>query len=409
MLIEFKFRNFLSYKDETTISLAPVESFKELKKTNSTKTKREELNLLKSIAVFGSNGGGKSNLINALGFLDGMVHNSFADSLKKEEDKIERDYFFKLSTLTENKPSMFEVTFLLEDVIYRYGFEINRNTIVSEWLYKKLEKETMLFERTGTDFNINKSGFKEGLKRKNEVNHNVLFLSLLAQYNGTLSSQIFHWFKCFNVVSGLHDNHYNKITKHLIKNDPNFQLWLSRALRFLEITDVSLNKEDDNELLVFHSKYDENNLYRESIPMLLEKEESQGTRKLIYLLGALYDTLTHGKVLCIDEFDNKLHPNLTIKLLKFFHEYNLKGAQFIFTAHDSILLDKIVFRRDQIWFVDRNQFGASEIYPMSDFDSKVVRSTSDFRKKYLESIFGAAETINITDQLIELMYADGKE
>lgn len=409
MLIEFKFRNFLSYKDETSISFAPVESFKELKKSNATKTGRKELNLLKSLAVFGSNGGGKSNLINALGFLDGMVHNSFADSLKKEEDKNERDYFFKLSTVTENKPSMFEVTFVLEDAIYRYGFEINRNTIVSEWLYKKLEKETMLFERTGSDFNINKAGFKEGLKRKDEVNYNVLFLSLLAQYNGTLSSKIFHWFRCFNVVSGLHDNHYNKITKLLIKNDPNFQLWLSRALRFLEITDVSLNKEDDDELLVFHSKYDANNLYSESVSMLLELEESQGTRKLIYLLGALYDTLIHGKVLCIDEFDNKLHPNLTIKLLKFFHEYNLRGAQFIFTAHDSILLDKKVFRRDQIWFVDRNQFGASELYPMSDFDASVVRSTSDFRKKYLESVFGAAETIKITDQLINLMYADGKE
>lgn len=407
MLIEFRFRNFLSYKDETRISLVPVESFKELKNDNIFKTKREDLNLLKSLAVFGSNGGGKSNLITAFAFLDGMVHNSFADSLKKEEKKNQREYYFKLNTETENKPSMFEVTFLVEDTVYRYGFETINSIIVSEWLYKKLEKETMLFERTGSDFEINKSGFKEGLKRKEEVNRNVLFISLLAQYNGPISSQIFNWFNCFNAVSGLHNNHYDKITKFLLKRDPQFQLWLSRALRFLEITEVSSNKDDNEELLVFHSKYDANNLFRESVPMLLEKEESQGTRKLIYLLGAFYDTLTQGKVLCIDEFDNKLHPNLTVKLLRFFHEFNRKGAQLIFTAHDSILLDKKLLRRDQIWFVDRNQFGASELYPMSDFDSSVVRSTSDFRKKYLESVFGAAESITITNELINLMYADG--
>jgi AAA15 family ATPase/GTPase len=407
MLIEFKFSNFLSYKDETVISMVPVESFKELKKSNTSSTKRKELNLLKSISIFGSNGGGKSNFINALGFVDGMVHNSFANSLKKEEEKESRDYFFKLNTSTENKPSTFEITFIVDEIIYRYGFEISKNTIVSEWLYKKVEKETMLFERIGSDFNINKSGFKEGLKRKEEVNSNVLFLSLLAQYNGIVSSQIFNWFKCFNIVSGLHNYHHNNITKVLLKHDHNFPTWLSRALRFLEVTDIKVNNEDENELLVFHSKYDENNLYHESIPMLLEKEESQGTRKLIYLLGAIYDTIIQGKLLCIDEFDNKLHPNLTIKLLSFFHEHNYRGAQLIFTAHDSILLDKKVFRRDQIWFVDRNQFGASELYPMSDFDSSVVRSTSDFRKKYLESTFGAAETLNITEQLIDLMYSDG--
>ena len=107
----------------------------------------------------------------------------------------------------------------------------------------------------------------------------------------------------------------------------------------------------------------------------------------------------------IDELDSKLHPNLTKKLLEFFHKFNFNNSQFIFTAHDSVLLDKEIFRRDQIWFVDRNKFGISELYSMSDFDASVVRNTSDFRKKYLEMTFGAANSIDITNQLIELMYA----
>ena len=105
----------------------------------------------------------------------------------------------------------------------------------------------------------------------------------------------------------------------------------------------------------------------------------------------------------IDEFDSKLHPNLSLKLIRLFHEFNNNGAQFIITAHDPTLLDKDVFRRDQIWFVDRNQFGASELYPMSDFKATDgLRNMSDFRKKYLKSDFGAAESIEFSEPFINL-------
>jgi AAA15 family ATPase/GTPase len=95
---------------------------------------------------------------------------------------------------------------------------------------------------------------------------------------------------------------------------------------------------------------------------------------------------------------------LTKKLIEFFHKLNRNNAQFIFTALDSILLDKEIFRRDQIWFVDKNKFGSSELYSMSEFNATVVRNSSDFRKKYLEMNFGAADTIDISEKLIGLMY-----
>jgi hypothetical protein len=399
MLIQFKFRNFLSYKEEATLLMTSIKSFKELVNTHIINSDKG-FDLLKSSAIYGSNGGGKSNFISAMGFMKNLIHTSFADSLKKEEERSFADFYYKLNESTENEPSFFEVSFIKNDVIYRYGFEILEREIISEWLYRKKEVEVLLFERKKSKFKINKSGFPEGNKYNKEVNSNVLFLSHLSQYNSKESKSVFEWFRCLNVVSGLKDESYKNVTMTLLQDVPQFKAWLSIAVKFLEISNIDTSKEKD--IITYHNKFDSNNVIVDSVPFQFH-EESDGTRKLIYLLGALYDTLMNGKVLFIDELDSKLHPNLTKKLLEFFHLLNKKNAQFIFTAHDAILLDKDLFRRDQIWFVDRNKFGESEFYSMSEFDASVVRNTSDYRKKYLENKFGAAETMDITNQLIELM------
>ena len=402
MLIEFKYSNFLSYKDETSLLMTPVKSFKEHKGTHIIKTNRG-FELLKTAAVYGKNGGGKSNFIAAMGFMKKIIHNSFADSLKKEEDRGRKDFNFKLAEESESLPSCFEVSFLSEnDIIYRYGFEIKGYKIIKEWLFKKVEVETPLFERNESKFKINSSGFAEGNKYKKDVNANVLFLSHLAQNNTNVASNVFEWFRDVNVVSGLDDRHYKNVTKNLLNDVPEFKAWLSLAVKFLEIANIKTSK--DKNIITYHNKFDENNVIVDSVAFDFEREESQGTKKLIYLLGAVYDTLMLGKRLFIDEIDSKLHPNLSKKLLELFHRLNIRNAQFIFTAHDAVLLDKDLFRRDQIWFVDRNKFGASELYSMSEFNADVVRNSSDFRKKYLDSVFGAAETLDITDELIKLMY-----
>jgi len=401
MLVEFKFKNFLSYKEETSLLMTKVKSFKELKNTNI--INNNHFDLLKTATIYGSNGGGKSNLIKAMGFMKSIVHNSFAESLKKEEDRENKDYYFKLNDDTENEPSFFEVSFIKNEILYRYGFEIKGYEIISEWLTNKKETETVLFERKLKTFKINNSSFSEGNKHKNDVNSNVLFLSYLAQNNAKISSEIFDWFENLNTVSGLVNIQYKNVTKELLKTDKKFKLWLSVAVKFLNITNIDTT--NDNKIVTYHNKFDKNDIIIDSVPFDFELNESEGTKKLIYLLGAIYDSLHNSKILFIDELDSKLHPNLTKKLLDFFHKFNLNNSQFIFTAHDSVLLDKEIFRRDQIWFVDRNKFGISELYSMSDFDASVVRNTSDFRKKYLEMTFGAANSIDITNQLIELMYA----
>lgn len=223
----------------------------------------------------------------------------------------------------------------------------------------------------------------------------------MAQNNAKESSNVVEWFFNVNVISGLEDSNHKNVTSLLLTKSSKFKAWLNLAVRFLEISNIDTTK--DKNIVTYHNKFDENNIIIDSVAFDFEIDESQGTRKLIYLLGALYDTLMNGKILFIDELDSKLHPNLTKKILEFFHKFNFKNSQFIFTAHDAILLDKELLRRDQIWFVDRNKFGSSELYSMSDFDASVVRNTSDFRKKYLESVFGAAETLEITNDLIDLM------
>lgn len=401
MIIEFKFKNFTSYKEETIINMTSVKSFKELKKSNVITDIDRNFDLLKSAAIFGSNGGGKSNFIQAILFMKEVFHNSYSESLKNQEKRRTKDYFFKLSTISEKIPSFFEVSFIVEGIIYRYGFEIYGFEIISEWLFKKNEVETLLFKRNRQEFEINKSSFADGLKYKSNVNNNVLFVSYLAQNNSKVVKPVFDFFLNLNIISGIEDGH-KSVTKLFLNLDGKFKTWLNLAIKFLEISKIGITKDDN--IVAYHNKFDENDFIVDSVPFSLDEDESTGTKKIVYLLGAIYDTLITGKTLFIDELDSMLHPNLTRKLLDFFQEFNKNNAQFIFTTQDANLLNKDILRRDQIWFVDRNKFGASELYSLSDFDASVVRSTSDFRKKYLDSNFGAAETIEITDNLIYLMY-----
>ena len=230
MLIAFRFKNFTSYKEEAYFNMTAIKSFKELSSTNVISTARD-FSLLKTAAIYGSNGGGKSNFMQAIAFMGQLMRLSYSESLKKEEERGRTDYYFKLSSQTEAQPTLFEVTFLSNSIIYRYGFEIKGFEILSEWFYKKNGKEVRLFERKGSEFNIHKTEFSDGLKYKDNVNSNVLFASYLAQNNSKDIQPLLHFFMNINVISGLDDAFYKKVTKTLYKELPEFKIWLSYALR----------------------------------------------------------------------------------------------------------------------------------------------------------------------------------
>ena len=125
---------------------------------------------------------------------------------------------------------------------------------------------------------------------------------------------------------------------------------------------------------------------------------------MINLYSFLKTSLQKGLTLFVDELDAKLHPLLTRYIINLFNSENNNNAQLIFSTHDVTNLNKDIFRRDQIWFVEKDQFGASSLYSMSEFDAKTVRNTSDFEEKYLANVFGAADTIELNKTLMHLLY-----
>ncbi len=440
MIIEFKVENFLSFKDLTTLSMVTAKSFKEHNGTHTISVDNK-LSLLKSTVVYGNNASGKSNLLKAMAFMKQIILNSFRDALMDDTDRKFPLEKFALNSKSENETTFFEISFIHGDTKYRYGFEIDYDKVVAEWLYHTTSKEVYLFRRNLQHIEINKSAFKEGLGKESDVKENVLFLSILATLGKETSSSIVDWFKQFNIINGTYDRGHKRYTIDKLKSDKDFFNWVLHFIKYLEISNLSTNEEDVNEieiefdalkdkkddeeiinilssinpkkskrdfLLTYHRKYDENNVFIDTIPFNFDKQESEGTKKLLYLLGPWYDTLKNSKVLVIDELDSRLHTHLTLRLIDFFHECNMKKAQLICAVHDISLLNKETFRRDQIWFVEKNQFGASELISLADFKSDIVRSKSAFDKNYFEGKYGAIPYFDIDLKLNKLLYGEAK-
>jgi AAA15 family ATPase/GTPase len=410
-----------------------VKSFKEHEPDNIISIEKEKI--LKTAVVYGNNASGKSNLVKGLQSMKEMVKSSFRDALIEKDSTFQTEKFL-LNTETEKAPSLFEVIFIYENTKYKYGFEVGNNTILKEWLYYTSTKETPLFIRERNNYKINKTSFKEGINLDKKTRENVLFLSLVAQFNGTISNKIIEWFNNVNFISGIHDKGYGIYTINKLKNDKNFNKWLSLILNHLEISNITIeevdfkeeelneiiDKTDDEKLKNFitalnklgnqtkkiristwHKKYNNNNLLVDTIPFDLEKQESEGTKKFINLLGPWYDTLKKGKILIVDELDSRLHTQLTKNLIELFHVHNNNSAQLIFTSHDVNLLDKDIFRRDQIWFIEKDQFGSSQLYSLADFKAERVRKTSSFSKNYLNGKYGATSYFKLKDSITKLL------
>ena len=439
MIIEFSVENYLSFKDLTTLSMIGAKSFKEHNDTHLIPVDKK-LNVLKSSVIYGNNASGKSNLLQAMGFMKAIILNSFRDALVDNSDKKFPLEKFILNSKTESESSFFEISFIHIGVKYRYGFEIDYGKIVAEWLYHTTSKEVYLFKRDFQKIEINKTAFKEGLGKESDVKENVLFLSLLATLGKDTSSAVVDWFKKLQFINGIHDRGHKRYTIDKLKEDKNFFDFVLHFIKYLEISNLSTTEEDVNEidletlrekekdeeiinlltsiqkiqskqprrdqLITYHRKYDENNNLIDTVPFNFDNQESEGTKKLLYLLGPWYDALKNGRILIIDELDSRLHSNLTLKLIDFFHKFNKNNAQLIFAVHDISILNKDTFRRDQIWFVEKNQFGASELLSLADFKTDKVRNKSAFDKNYVQGKYGAIPYFEMDEKLNQLLHGE---
>lgn len=431
MLIEFTIENFKSFKDRNVFSLIATKDQDKYEK--QVVQLRDKVCVLKNAAILGANASGKSNILDAIKFMKNFVINSSKESQLGDNIEIEP---FKFNTATEGKSSVFEVVFFYENVIYRYGFEANEKKVNSEWLFARYSsRESQLFIREDQIIDFG-SKFKEGKLYKDSVRENALFLSVCAQFNGAISTNILRWFRKLNIISNLKDN--MATTLKILSNDENkFEDHRKKLISLIKgidvgIQDVSLNQSEEtdfekildrlptkvskdfmknieksekdgkkhrfNVLSIdsLHNVFDENGTPIKQVNYDFSIE-SVGTQKVLDIAGPIIETMFNGGILFIDEIQNSLHTKLVTALVNFFVNNNIKSnAQFIFTTHDVNILAEKILRRDQLWFVEKNRFGESELTCLVDFDEH-VRKDANLDRDYLRGRYGAIPYISLED------------
>ena len=386
MLIGFTVENFRSFLNETSLSMMAT-SDKEHREFNVIST--EQNDLLKSVIIYGANAGGKSNLIQAMYYMQKMV----SSSIDAQTEHIKHCQPFAFREDATNLPVKFEISFLLENILYEYGFSILDGQINKEYLYKKSKRRTLVFDRTSPSYeHIRLTPDMEDVESlKKNVRNDVLFLTWAAYANNKTAINIVDWITKKLLILGF-DEHYGKITlvddMRINKYFVNFPKKADK-----DIVDIKLKS---SQLMSSYWQYDENWDKIKTIDVPFELYSSDGTKRMLDLSDAFFKALAGTAVIVIDEMDLHLHPSLVRHLLAIVNSiaHNPKNAQLICTTHDVMLLDEDI-RRDQIWFVDKNEYGVSSLYSLSDF--KDVRKSNDIFKRYLLGVYGAIPDLRRED------------
>lgn len=415
MLLDFTVENFRSFYSKKTFSMRSQKLSEEAKENVA---QHLSYNILKALAVYGANSSGKSNLINALEVMQYCVLTSVR---LNPQDDLPYSPFLLLKE--NNRPTLFEVTFLKDQYCYRYGFAYKKNDVIDEWLFRKTttrSKEQPMFIRNEEGIAFDDNKFPEGIGLETKTNSNRLFLSLCAQLGGEISNQVISWFGSdFHVVSGLNNQDYREFSKKQFhqRNETSqkaLAFFKSLQLGFNEITtheeDVIIPNNVPKELLPFISREmaGKKRIEMESIHTIynakgvacgtdrfpFEEMESSGTRKLFDLSGPIFDTLEKGSVLVVDELDAKMHPLISQHIIRLFNNphTNPKNAQLIFTTHDTHLLSTKMLRRDQIWFTEKNESEQTDLFCLTDIvlpDGTKPRNDANYEKNYIAGRYGA--------------------
>ncbi|WP_026713786.1 AAA family ATPase [Flavobacterium daejeonense] len=420
MLVQFSIKNFKTFKDKVTLSMVASNYDKsDLEGSNVFDIENYSHRLLKSAVVYGANASGKTKFIDALAFMRWFVINSSTKT--QEGDEISVDSF-KLSTQTENAPSEFEVIFLINECQYRYGFEADKNSIKSEWLFQKKltlkPKEVELFYREGLEIDFHKSFQK--MKRVTKdgddiLRDNALILSLSNQFKVKEAKEISNYFRRIGFLLGNEPDHYESFSLNEIFESTEIGLKIIETIKRFDIGISNINvrevkssdgikspkelldkideiiKKNKDTIIIetesVHRKYDNDYNYVDNEVFNFSNMESAGTQKLLAVLGPIYDSLVNGNIVFIDELDSRLHPNIVSHLIKLFNssETNPKNAQLIFNTHNTNLLNENLFRRDQVWFTQKNRYGEGKLFSLAEFK---VRKGENFEERYLDGRYG---------------------
>lgn len=380
MVLEIRLSNMFSFRDEVTLDLQAA-------KIQTKKARELEGNLfsvdgeqmLKSVALFGANASGKSNVIKAIRACVNMVRSShnynvdtrFAISPFKFEDYA-------------NKPSSFYIRFLLNGVEYEYSFSFMHNEIITETLYYYPNgRKSLVFSRDESRGTEKKDiyEFKTVIKRPFDVADNTskktLYISRASQMDRKIAQKIFLFF-CNDIV----------LDYQVANIDSLDNLFKERKDQMLEVlktadSDIIDFKIQNNAITTFHRT-------NPSVAFDFETEESEGTKTLFRMMVRMIGIIHEGKMLLVDEIDNSLHTQLVEFVIGMFNHSD--HAQLIYTTHNTHLLNTDFQRRDQVYFVNKREDGSSDLYSLFDF--KDFRDTLDMEKAYLQGRFDAIPYIS---------------
>ncbi|MGB0861581.1 MAG: AAA family ATPase [Saprospiraceae bacterium] len=426
MIVEFSLGNYRSFNEVQTLHLQAAKIKSKYKSTdiNNVFEAGDKYSLLKSKIIYGANASGKSNLIRGMAAMLNIIRDSFKDDsiIQKTVEP------FRLSKSTLQEPTFFQISFILENVPYRYGMQLKDGKICDEWLFGTPgKKEVYFFIREGLSVKVNENQFKEALKilpdNEDETpiyGESALFLTVAAASKRPLAEKI---------ASKLTDNTHiifnvtnNKFfTENLLRSFKNaqFKTLLSNLLRSIgieintierkeidlkqfpkELQELFISIGEEPATIEITRKMNTEGNEKDSFAIFdLGKDEAEGTKKMIALSPYIFSSLLLGQTIIIDEFDAKLHPRLSRKIIELFNsnETNPKNAQLIVISHDTNLMDAQLFRRDQIGFVEQDEFGASQLYSLVEY--KGIRNNASFEKDYLKGKYGAVPFLNAVDNL----------
>lgn len=415
MLIEFSVKNFRSIRDEQRLSFVKGAGT-ELVSTNVIKltdTPAPLLPVLRSAAIYGPNAAGKTNLLRAFAAVQSLV----VGSAQRNPTALLPVTPFALSEATRAEPSEFEINFIVDKVRYQYGIRADRQRVVEEWLFAFPKgKAQRWFERALDDAGQTYTfKFGESLKGEKELwervtRPNASLLATAAQLNSEQLTPVFNWFAT-KLKIALGKGGWNELfTLSLLERKQQ-----TRVLEFLQAADFAISDLRVDELdsadvsaipkglppqlqallegqLAGAKSFRITTQYKTAEGKNWEMnlaDESDGTQKMFCFAGLWMDTLERGNVMVIDELHDNLHPALVEHLVRMFHDPNLNphGAQLLFTTHETAILSQNLFRRDQIWFCERDPQQATTLFPLSDFS--VRKGSENVEKGYLSGRYGA--------------------
>lgn len=425
MLIQFNFKNFKSFRDEVSLDLSAT------KITEHEGHVAEIANdkLLKVAAIYGANASGKSNVYAAFEYMSYYVEESFNFGGEEESRRREGNNYLKVLPFlfdgnSREEETVFEVFYVDNSEnsgkTYQYGFALERDEVVEEWLYSKAKTargkyRTIFYRKKGEELEMNGFSKSHVENIKASLNKESLIVSLGSKLRIAKLKKVRDWFLSNEIIDfgdpaenffrsrvlpeGFVDS--REVQKNVVRYFSSFD----EAIRDFQVEELPQDEEKDNgksyRIDAVHKMAGSDGVA--SIPL---KQESSGTLKMFALYPSLKGVLDNGGILFVDELNARLHPLLVRNIILTFlsPEINTQNAQLIFTTHDAWQYSNELLRRDEIWMVNKNREGVSELYSLAEFrdeDGNKVRRDEPLAKKYLTGSYGAIPALKPMDMLAE--------